>query len=66
MPDLFRDGDYTALAANGTRAAHVVAFTRTRGDMRCLVVSGRLFALLAGTPGQLADAQAWADTTITR
>jgi (1->4)-alpha-D-glucan 1-alpha-D-glucosylmutase len=61
---LFRDGDYTALAVEGSRARHVIAFARRHEHARCVVVSGRLFALLSDTPGVLPDAHTWGDTTV--
>jgi (1->4)-alpha-D-glucan 1-alpha-D-glucosylmutase len=50
QPELFGEGSYEGLAAEGALARHVVAFERRLGDEALLVVAGRLFLGLA--PGQ--------------
>jgi (1->4)-alpha-D-glucan 1-alpha-D-glucosylmutase len=47
-PDLFRDGVYGALPAEGPAAEHVIAFSRTLGDRAVLVVAARLACTLCG------------------
>jgi (1->4)-alpha-D-glucan 1-alpha-D-glucosylmutase len=44
--ELFRDGSYERIAAEGNDAGHVVAFARSRGKQRIVVVVGRHFAAL--------------------
>jgi (1->4)-alpha-D-glucan 1-alpha-D-glucosylmutase len=62
---LFRDGTYAPLASDGGRARHVVAFAREGPDGQCIVVCGRLFAMLGASPGELPVGRAtWQDTTV--
>jgi (1->4)-alpha-D-glucan 1-alpha-D-glucosylmutase len=62
---LFRDGGYTALAVEGERARHAVAFARHHQGEHCVVVSGRLFASLGLEAGSLPVGEAvWRDTTV--
>lgn len=74
-PALFRDGDYTALAAEGARADHVLAFTRRHEGRALVVVAGRLFARLSSDVEWAAPEHAaarwlplgkavWADTVL--
>jgi (1->4)-alpha-D-glucan 1-alpha-D-glucosylmutase len=62
---LFADGGYSALAANGTHAAHVIAFARHTADAAIVAVVPRLTAGLCGDPvtPPLGDA-VWGDTHI--
>jgi len=49
MRELFRDGGYVPLSADGPAADHVVAFLRTHQDQAVLVVAARLaFTLCEG------------------
>lgn len=43
-PDLFHDGSYTPLYAEGEQAHRVIAFARQHGDKTLIVVTGRFFA----------------------
>ncbi len=62
---LFRDGGYTALAVEGERARHAIAFARHHEGEQCVVVSGRLFASLGLEAGALPVGEAvWRDTTV--
>ena len=64
-PELFERGGYTALAASGEKAAHVVAFARQHAGRSVIVVAGRLFLQLVGDPGRLPiGAEVWQDTAI--
>jgi len=63
-PALFASGSYSALAASGDEAAHVVAFRRTLGDETLLTVSGRLFATLAARRKKGAAGLDWGDTRV--
>ena len=45
-PDLFRDGDYLPLHADGARAGHICAFARRLKDELAVVVAPRLFKTL--------------------
>ena len=51
-PALYAGGDYEPLETAGSRAPHLIAFLRTKGDDRLLVVAPRLLAGLVeeGTP----------------
>jgi (1->4)-alpha-D-glucan 1-alpha-D-glucosylmutase len=64
-PALFRDGDYVPLRSVGERAKHLVAFARTKGPARVIVVATRMFAkLLNGEPCQPAGEALWKDTRV--
>jgi (1->4)-alpha-D-glucan 1-alpha-D-glucosylmutase len=65
QPDLFLQGDYEPLAANGPAAAHVLAFARRRGPQVALTLVARRFASLCSDPlippiGR----QLWSNTTL--
>ena len=63
---LFELGDYTALAARGARAAHVIAYRRRHGDASVFVLAGRLFSQLSqGVGATPVGAAAWGDSSIT-
>jgi (1->4)-alpha-D-glucan 1-alpha-D-glucosylmutase len=47
-PDLFLEGDYIPIQAEGDRADHVVAFARRLGDRWVIAVVPRLAMLLTG------------------
>lgn len=61
--DLFAQGTYAPLQAEGTQADHVIAFTRRRGDEAAIVIASRLTAQwLSG--GVLIPASSWDDTQL--
>ncbi len=65
LPALFAQGDYHALSARGSAAAHVVAYRRAQGQDRIIVICGRLIAKLLGAPGKLPLGEAaWGDTQV--
>jgi (1->4)-alpha-D-glucan 1-alpha-D-glucosylmutase len=51
-PDLFRDGDYVPLHADGPRADHICAFARRRKEELAVVVAPRLFKKLQECGGE--------------
>lgn len=53
LPELFSHGDYQPVRVEGPMAEHVVAFLRTHGDNRLLVVVPRLPLTLMTTPETL-------------
>ena len=53
QPDLFTQGDYAALYAEGSRANHVISYTRSFGDSLLIVVVPRLISRLLGGRGAL-------------
>ncbi|MBA4142010.1 MAG: malto-oligosyltrehalose synthase [Nitrosospira sp.] len=60
---LFRDGDYLPLKAQGVRAEHVCAYARHHGNETLLVVVPRLFAGLMEEHGKSPVGEAvWTDT----
>jgi (1->4)-alpha-D-glucan 1-alpha-D-glucosylmutase len=56
--DLFTEGDYTPLAVTGSRASHVIAFSRRVHNDSCIVVVPRLLAKLRR------EKNGWQDTSI--
>jgi (1->4)-alpha-D-glucan 1-alpha-D-glucosylmutase len=65
----FRDAAYVPLKAEGSRAAHVVAFGREVGQGQVIVVVPRLMATLAGAPAGDAErppigGDIWQDTRL--
>ena len=64
-PDLFRDGSYQPLLAQGPAASHICAFARELGDRTVIVVVPRLLAtLLEGAPVPPEDSTHWQDTSL--
>jgi len=64
-PDLFRDGDYVPLRSVGERAKHLVAFARTNGPEKVIVVATRMCAkLLKNEPCRPAGPALWKDTRV--
>jgi len=62
---LFREGDYTALAVQGTQAEHAIAFTRRHQGSTLVVIAARLFARLQGEALRPPLGEAvWADTAV--
>ncbi len=63
-PDLFAQGGYAKLEAEGEMAPHILAFTRSAGKRRIVVAVTRLAAKhLDGAP--LLPAAGWGDTALT-
>ncbi|MCE7795978.1 malto-oligosyltrehalose synthase [Sphingobium sufflavum] len=64
-PRLFAQGDYRPLPVTGSRATHVIAFTRTQGDETLFCAAAlHLGAPLVGTGARLPDGDWWGDTMI--
>ncbi len=62
---LFRDGDYAALKVTGEHAKHVLAFSRRHVSRQLIVIAGRLFYGLLGTPAALPLGQSvWGETRV--
>ena len=62
--DLFRDGSYEPLAADGTRRDHVFAFARILGQRQALVVVPRLVATLKPDGDAPVGEAVWEDTRV--
>jgi (1->4)-alpha-D-glucan 1-alpha-D-glucosylmutase len=63
QPDLFQRGDYMPVAVEGSKANHVVAFTRKHESAKALVVVPRQIAgLLSGVDQLPSGPQVWEDT----
>jgi len=63
--EIFRTGEYTPLQTVGQRGRHVIAFTRSLGTSRLLVVVPRLSAQLVGLHLRLPiGTQVWGETAI--
>jgi (1->4)-alpha-D-glucan 1-alpha-D-glucosylmutase len=63
QPELFRDGDYLSLAAEGRRADHVCAFARRYRDHVVVSIAPRWLLRLC-PDGQPPLGGAWQDTTV--
>jgi (1->4)-alpha-D-glucan 1-alpha-D-glucosylmutase len=64
-PDLFASGDYCPVSVRGSRAGHVLAFTRSAGDTRLLaVVAVRTAEATAGSNSPAPTADWWGDTAL--
>ncbi len=63
-PELFAEGAYLPLAAQGERAEHVVAFARRRHDDEALCVVPRLCFGLAGGEQRPPVGALWGDTVL--
>jgi (1->4)-alpha-D-glucan 1-alpha-D-glucosylmutase len=61
--DLFAQGSYTALAAEGNRARHVVAFMRATAQGTLVVLAGRFFLKLCNSHNKPVG-DVWGNTTI--
>ncbi len=61
--DLFAQGSYTALAAEGNRARHVVAFSRATAHQTLLAFTGRFFLKLCNSHGKPVG-DVWGNTTV--
>src|SRR5580698_9460952 len=62
-PELFSQGSYTGLAAEGNRARHVVAFSRATENQMLLALTGRFFLKLCNSHGKpIGDV--WGNTTL--
>jgi (1->4)-alpha-D-glucan 1-alpha-D-glucosylmutase len=65
LPDLFAEGDYIPLEAEGEMAAHVLAFARRQGDSASITLVTRLPAKgLGDSPLPLIPAERWGDTAL--
>jgi (1->4)-alpha-D-glucan 1-alpha-D-glucosylmutase len=62
--ELFMRGEYLPLDVMGQRAPHVIAFARTHGQKRVLVLCGRFFMHLAQAHPLPVDPRTWIDTTV--
>ena len=64
-PELFQRGEYVPLRVNGTKAEHLIAFSRKSESKTVLVVAPRLIAsLLNDSDLPPTGAQVWEDTTV--
>ena len=62
-PELFSQGSYTGLAAEGSRARHVVAFSRATENQMLVALTGRFFLKLCNSHGKpIGDV--WGNTTV--
>ena len=61
---LFANGDYVALQAQGVLQQHVIAFSRTLARVTAVVVATRWPLLLAGAPDGTFVGKAWRDTEL--
>jgi (1->4)-alpha-D-glucan 1-alpha-D-glucosylmutase len=65
-PELFAQGDYQALQAEGVRKEHVFAFARTHQGRSCIVIVPRWTAKLMDAVSELPlRERVWADTRVT-
>ncbi|MBY4898612.1 malto-oligosyltrehalose synthase [Cupriavidus sp. AU9028] len=64
MPALFRDGGYRQLQGEGAAAQHVLAFERSLGDQRVVVVTARAAARMVDAQRPTIDARHWGDTRL--
>ena len=60
---LFAQGSYDALAAEGNRARHLVAFSRALGDQTLVAATGRFFLKLCNSHNQPVR-EVWGNTSI--
>jgi (1->4)-alpha-D-glucan 1-alpha-D-glucosylmutase len=64
-PELYQEGAYLPLVAEGPRARHVVAFARVGSDGRAAIsVTGRFFAPREGAPQTPGDPALWEGTCL--
>jgi (1->4)-alpha-D-glucan 1-alpha-D-glucosylmutase len=64
-PEVFREGNYCAMASEGLRAEHICAFSRSLNGKEIIVVSSRWFARLMGESANLpVGSSIWNDTWI--
>ena len=64
LPELFTEGEYLPLTAQGVHAEHVVALARRRGEQTAIAVVPRLTAVLCGLGGPPPLGELWKDTAI--
>jgi (1->4)-alpha-D-glucan 1-alpha-D-glucosylmutase len=62
--ELFAEGTYVPLTAQGSRANHVVAFARISGGRTVLALAGRFFLRLCNSHGVPWGAQAWGNSAL--
>jgi (1->4)-alpha-D-glucan 1-alpha-D-glucosylmutase len=60
---LFAQGLYTALAAEGNRARHVVAFSRSTANQTLIALTGRFFLKLCNSHNKPVG-EVWGNTTV--
>jgi len=64
-PALFREGEYVPLAVEGSKANHVCAFARRRGEEVAIAVAPRLCASLLTEPAAApVGPEVWSDTRL--
>jgi (1->4)-alpha-D-glucan 1-alpha-D-glucosylmutase len=63
-PDLFADGEYLPLAAEGERAQHLLAFARRHRNRLAVAIAGRLYAGLGLPAGKPPVGALWRGTRI--
>ncbi|MCH8157944.1 MAG: malto-oligosyltrehalose synthase, partial [Nitrospinae bacterium] len=64
-PDLFLDGDYLPVHAEGCQASRLTAFARQQGDKVCLAAVPRLVAGLTGPDSRPpVGKEVWGDTIL--
>jgi (1->4)-alpha-D-glucan 1-alpha-D-glucosylmutase len=62
-PELFSQGSYTGLVAEGSRARHVVAFSRAMGNQMLVALTGRFFLRMCNSHAKpIGDV--WGNTTV--
>ncbi len=64
QPQLFAEGDYAALQAQGVLEEHVIAFSRTHAGKAAVVLATRWPLLLAGSPDGTFVGKAWRETEV--
>jgi (1->4)-alpha-D-glucan 1-alpha-D-glucosylmutase len=62
--ELFDEGDYLPASVQGSRADHIIAFFRTHGDSRALVVAPRFLTSLVRPNESPLGKAVWQDTGI--
>jgi (1->4)-alpha-D-glucan 1-alpha-D-glucosylmutase len=63
-PDLYAYGNYTPLRTEGSRASHLVAFTRAHMAETLAVITPRLWSRLTEDGGFPLESAVWGDTRI--
>lgn len=63
-PDIFLNGDYTALSVTGEYSESIIAFARISGKKAAIVLAPRFLSKVI-SPGQLPTGDAWKDTAVT-
>lgn len=63
-PELYAEGDYQTLEAEGARADHLLAYVRRNGTDALAVITPRLWSGLMKSNDPSIDAAIWGDTSI--